>query len=122
MFQNIRLHKITSTWNILSQPLWNLSKSNLNNKQKYEQKHLELQELLLRVMSNKEQKYENETVLSQDAIWSTIEDFTYTPDEDKTFANYFRRYEDLYEFDCKDWSDARKVRLLLRKLGKIPNS
>lgn len=40
-----------------------------------------------------------------------------SPDEDKTFATYFRRYEDLYEFDCGNWSDARKVRLLLRKLG-----
>ena len=31
--------------------------------------------------------------------------------------SYFRRYEDLYTTDCANWSDSKKVPLLLRKLG-----
>lgn len=58
-------------------------KIQFEQQQRYEQKHLELQELLLRAMTNKEQKSENETVLSQDVIWSNIEDFKYAPEEDK---------------------------------------
>ena len=30
------------------------------------------------------------------------------PDEDKTFEEYYRRYEDIYITDCADWTDAKK--------------
>ena len=38
-------------------------------------------------MSNRGQNNESETVFSQNAIWNTIDNFTYSPDEDKTFAS-----------------------------------
>ena len=43
----------------------------------------------------------------------------YAPDEDKIFEAYYRRYEDIYITDCAHWTDAKKVRLLLRKLGTV---
>ena len=58
---------------------------------------------------------ENEFSFSQNTIWSAIENFSYSPEEDVTFMSYFKRYEDLYTTDCSNWSDSKKV--LLRKLG-----
>ena len=46
-----------------------------------------------------------------------MEIFIYLPEEDKTFEALFRIYEDLFTVDCEDWTNAKKVRLLLRKLG-----
>ena len=46
-----------------------------------------------------------------------METFIYLPEEDETFEASFRRYEDLFTVDCEDWTNAKKVRLLLRKLG-----
>ena len=34
-----------------------------------------------------------------------------------TTSSMMRRYEDLFTVDCEDWTIAKKVRLLLRKLG-----
>ena len=34
--------------------------------------------------------------------------FSYAPDEDKTVAAYYRRYEDIYITDCADLTDAKK--------------
>ena len=52
-------------------------------------------------------------------MWNAVETFIYASDEDKTFEAYYRRYEDIYITDCADWTDAKKVRLLLRKLGTV---
>ena len=68
-------------------------------------------------MSNRSQNNESKTVFSQNAIWNTIDNFTYSPDEDKTFASYFRRVEDVYKIDCEKWADSKKVCLLLQKIG-----
>ena len=46
-----------------------------------------------------------------------METFIYLPEEDKTFEAFFRRYKDLFTVDCEDWTNPKKVRLLLRKLG-----
>ena len=46
-----------------------------------------------------------------------METFIYLPEEDKTFEAFFRRYEDLFTVDWENWTNAKKVRLLLRKLG-----
>ena len=55
-------------------------------------------------------------------MWIALETFSYAPDEDKTFEAYYRRYEDIYITDCADWTDAKKVRQLQRKLGTVkPN-
>ena len=45
-----------------------------------------------------------------------METFTYLLEEGKTFEAFFRRYEDLFTVDCEDWPNAKKFRLLLRKL------
>ena len=52
-------------------------------------------------------------------MWNVLETFSYAPDEDKTFEAYCRRYEDIYITDSADWTDEKKVRLLLRKLGTV---
>ena len=51
-----------------------------------------------------------------------VETFIYAPDKDKTFKAYYRRYEDIYNTDCAEWTDAKKIRLLLRKLGTMEHS
>ena len=35
----------------------------------------------------------------------------------KTFDAFYRKYEDVFNVDCKEWTNEEKVRLLLRKLG-----
>ena len=55
-------------------------------------------------------------------MWNALETFSYAPDEDKTFEAYYRRYEDIYITDSVNWSDAKKVRLLLRKLGTVEHN
>ena len=52
-------------------------------------------------------------------MWNALKTFSYAPGEDKTSEAYYRRYEDIYITDCADWIDAKKVRLLLRKLGTV---
>ena len=42
--------------------------------------------------------------------------FHFEQEEDKSFAAYYRRYEDFFSIVCKNWSDQQKTRLLLRKL------
>ena len=56
---------------------------------------------------------------SQDAIVNAMTEFNCMPEEEVTFVSYFRRYEDLFITDCASWSDHKKVRLLLRKLGAV---
>ena len=55
-------------------------------------------------------------------MWNELETFSYALDEDKTFEAYYRRYEDINITDCADWTDAKKVRLLLRKLGTVEHN
>lgn len=82
---------------------------NEEQQRRNDEKQLELQrqmieqqkrfeELLLQTRSI---NTESETTFSQNAIWSAIDNFTYSPDEDKTFASYFRRYEDLFEIEIE---------------------
>ncbi|XP_014778320.1 uncharacterized protein LOC106874916 [Octopus bimaculoides] len=54
---------------------------------------------------------------SADGVANSIKEFHYNPDEGTTFAAYYRRYEDIFQEECKGWSSERKVRLLLRKLA-----
>ena len=44
------------------------------------------------------------------------------PENDKTFDAFYRRYEDVFNVDNKEWLNKKKVRLLLRKLGKTEHS
>ena len=76
------------------------------------------QEVLFKSLSNY-QPTNRTTIFSQNAVWNALETFSYAPNEDKTFEAYYRRYEDIYITDCADWTDAKKVRLLLRKLETV---
>ena len=61
--------------------------------------------------------YENHNAFSQTAVWSTVENFNYNPENGVTFAHFYRRYEDIFLSDCSSWPDPKRVRFLLRKLG-----
>ena len=91
-----------------------------------QQQQLEFQQRLaeIQIQSNKKIKtltqVINKSIESCDsgdlftlnAVWSAIETFEYQPNEDISFEAYFRRYEDIYANDCKNWSDSKNVRLL----------
>ena len=51
------------------------------------------------------------------SIWSTIEIFNYNPEEDQTFERFYQKYQDFFDIDCQTWTDKKKIRLLLTKLG-----
>ena len=40
--------------------------------------------------------YENHNAFSQTAVWSTVENFNYNPENGVTFAHFYRRYEDIF--------------------------
>ena len=79
------------------------------------------QEALFKSLSNN-QPTDSTTIFTQNAVWNALKTFSYAPDENKTFEAYYRRYEDIYIADCADWTDAKKVRLLLRKLGTVEHN
>ena len=79
------------------------------------EKQIEFKKQVLE-QTSRENSIENEFSFSQNTLWSVIENFSYSSEEDVTFASYFRRYEDLYKTDCENWSDSKKIRLLLSKL------
>ncbi|XP_029634959.1 uncharacterized protein LOC115210495 [Octopus sinensis] len=47
----------------------------------------------------------------------SITEFKYEPDEGVTFEAYYRRYEQIFDKDCKDWDDKMKKHLIKRKLA-----
>ena len=55
-------------------------------------------------------------------MYSTIETFEYVPKNDKTFDAFYRWHEDVFNENSKEWSNEKKVRLLLRKLGTTEHS
>ena len=66
-------------------------------------------------LSNRGQNVKNENEFSKNAIWSAVDNFTYAPEDEITFAPYFRRCKDLH-------NDFKKVHLLLRKLGTVEHA
>ena len=60
----------------------------------------------------------SEHSFSQNTILNAIDNFIYALEEGITFSLYFRRYEDLYNTDCANWDDFKKV-CLLSKLGTV---
>ena len=81
----------------------------LKNEEKQQRFFLELQkqEALFKSLS-KNQPTDSTTIFTQNAVWNTLESFSYAPNEDKTFEVYYRRYEDIYITDCADWTDTKK--------------
>ena len=74
-------------------------------------------ESLLQALISRDQTQESNVAFPQSAVLNTINNFIYCPKSNQTFVTYFRRYEDLYNIDCSNWSDQKKVHLLLSKLG-----
>ena len=74
-------------------------------------------ESLLQALISRDQTLESNVAFPQSTVLNTINNFIYCPESNQTFATYFRRYEDLYNIGCSNWSDQKKVRLLLSKLG-----
>ena len=90
----------------------------LHQQQKADER-IQKTESLLQALISRDQTLESNVAFPQSAILNIINDFIYCPESNQTFASYFRRYEDLYNIDCSNWSDQKKVRLLLSKLGAV---
>ena len=88
---------------------------------KSEERQNQMEVLLLKSL-NDTKTSENDSIFSQSTIYSTIETFEYIPENAKTFNAFYRRYEDVFNVDCKEWSNIKKVCLLLRKLGTTEQS
>lgn len=52
-----------------------------------------------------------------DILSKAMQDFVFIPDDNLTFENWYKRYEDLFKYDAASLDDAAQVRLLLRKIG-----
>ena len=61
-----------------------------------------MEELLLKSL--------NGTKISENDItmYSTIETFEYVSGSGKTFDAFYRRYEDVFNGDCKEWSNEKR--------------
>ena len=44
---------------------------------------------------------EKDMEFSQSTIYNSIDTFEYVPENDKTFEAFCRRYEDIFNVDCK---------------------
>lgn len=82
-----------------------------------EQMHKKFQNKILEITEKRKEKNLQNDSFPENTIWNSIEIFTYSPDEEITFAEYYKKYTDVYNEDCQSWSEGKKVRLLLSKLG-----
>lgn len=94
----------------------------LIQQQRLQEQQLKSEERILLALNRKESIEDSEIAFSQTAVWNAIETFSYVAEEDKTFSAYFRRYEDLYRVDCGSWTESKKTRLLLSKLGSAEHT
>ena len=69
---------------------------------------LQKTESLLQALISRDQTLENNVAFPQSAVLNTIDNFIYCPESNQTFATYFRRYENLYNIDCSNWSDQKR--------------
>ena len=51
---------------------------------------------------------EKDTIFSQSTIYNSIDTFEYVPEKDKMFEAFYRRYEDIFNVDCKQWPSKKK--------------
>ena len=49
------------------------------------------------------------------SVINSVGELIYKPEEEVTFEAYFNRYKSIFEKDCEEWPDEKKVRLLLGK-------
>ena len=85
-------------------------------KENNDKKQLKISELIHKAILAKENN-SDEKFCSQNTIWSTIEIFNYNPEEDQIFERFYQKYQDFFDIDCQIWTDEKKIRLLLSKVG-----
>ena len=69
---------------------------------KSEERQNQIEELLLKSL-NGTKTSENDTTM-----YSTIDTFEYIPESDKTFDAFYRRFEDVFYVDCKEWPNEKR--------------
>ncbi|RTG85809.1 uncharacterized protein DC041_0013078 [Schistosoma bovis] len=74
-------------------------------------------ELLVKIMSLSPRANVSNSTMTPDSIANSINEFTFDPECGITFVAWFKRHEDLFTNDCKEWDEGSKLRLLLRKFG-----
>ena len=74
---------------------------------KSEERQHQMKELLLKLL-NGTKTSEKDSTFFQGTIYSTIETFEYVPENDKTVYEFYRRYEDVFNVDCKEWSNEKR--------------
>ncbi|XP_053679017.1 uncharacterized protein LOC128729456 [Anopheles nili] len=72
---------------------------------------------LTRMMSSMNMRESTGPEFLIDSLANHVTEFRYDPEENVTFAAWYRRFEGLFEKDAAKLPDDAKVRLLLRKLG-----
>ena len=95
------------------QQILELKQDNDKKQLENDKKQLEISELIHKAILTKNKS--DEKFCSQNTIWSTIETFNYNPEEDQTFERFYQKYQDF--FDIETWTDEKRIRLLLSKLG-----
>ena len=83
---------------------------------KSEERQNQMEELQLKSL-NGTKTSEIDTTFSRGTIYSTIETFEYVPENDKTFGAFYRRYEGVFNVDCKNWSNEEKGTFITQKIG-----
>lgn len=74
-------------------------------------------ELLVKNMSISSRTDVSNSTMTPDSIANSIAEFRFDPESGVTFEAWFKRHEDLFINECKEWDESSKLRLLLRKLG-----
>ncbi|CAH8606257.1 unnamed protein product [Schistosoma rodhaini] len=74
-------------------------------------------ELLIKNMSISSRTNVSNSTMTPDSIANSITEFRFDPESGVTFEAWFKRHEDLFINECKEWDESSKLRLLLRKLG-----
>ena len=83
---------------------------------KSDERQNQMEELLLKSL-NGTKASENDTTFSLGTIYSTIETFEYVPESDKNFYAFYRRYEDVFNMDCKEWSKVKKGTFISQEIN-----
>ena len=69
---------------------------------KSEERQNQMEELFLKSLKG------TNTSENDITMYSNIETFEYVPENDKTFDAFYRLYEDVFNVDCKEWSNEKK--------------
>ena len=83
-------------------------------KTELQQKHFK--ELLVNSL-NGSNNSEKSTIFSQSSIYNMTETFEYVSENDKTFEDFYQRYEDIFNVDWEKWPCIKKGASTIKKIG-----